>query len=486
MRIRALLFIALAFVFVQTSFGDTVVASAGGSSCTNLAGAPFNNNGTLYSYFDCSLYNDASTYSLDLSTLMTFGGATLDPDNVAGAAYFVVIAGDPGSMTVDNGPNGLYNQSLWQTVLYFPGGVDGVPIYSDSLTVYWPAAFPAGFPATVQTYKEAGINAGFQNSSIRIADAALPGLNPVYPNTRQNLLLALLFSTLLAVGAAVMSDVLDHTIRDPEQARVMLGAEVVGNLPMVKSWKGKLIAANTNEAGAGQAIAKTGHSAMRVSTGYEEAVRTLRNSILLGTFDHPLKSLMLTSASPAEGKTTIAVHLAITHAQQKHKTLLIDGDLRRPGVHTKLGLTPESGLAAALMNGLCWRDKLIQPEAVPGLYVLPAGPSSRRCADLIGASLKQILEQAEAEYDLVIVDAPPILGFPEPLQMAAAVDGVVMVAVAGETHRKAIELALSTLRRVRANVLGLVLNEITSETSDGYYYHGYYGKYYKYYRAGQE
>ena len=138
------------------------------------------------------------------------------------------------------------------------------------------------------------------------------------------------------------------------------------------------------------------------------------------------------------------------------------------------------------MNSLSWRDNLIQPEAVPGLYVLPAGPSSRRCADLIGASLKQILAQAEAEFDLVIVDAPPILGFPEPLQMAAAVDGVVVVAVAGESNRKAIDMALSTLRRVRANVLGLVLNEITSDTSDGYYYHGYYGKYYKYYRAGEE
>jgi capsular exopolysaccharide synthesis family protein len=338
----------------------------------------------------------------------------------------------------------------------------------------------------VRKIKEAGINAGFQNSSIRIADAALPGLNPVYPNTRQNLLLALLFSTLLAVGAAVMSDVLDHTIRDPEQARVLLGAEVMGNLPMVRQWRGKLIAANTNGAGESKALTKAGQSATRTTTGYEEAVRTLRNSILLGTFDHPLKSLMLTSASPAEGKTTIAVHLAIAHAQQKHKTLLIDGDLRRPGVHTKLGLTPESGLAAALMNGLCWREKLIQPEAVPGLYVLPAGPSSRRCADLIGASLKQILAQAEAEYDLVIVDAPPILGFPEPLQMAAAVDGVVMVVVAGETNRKAIELALATMRRVRANVLGLVLNEITSDTSDGYYYPGYYSRYYKYYRAEKE
>jgi Mrp family chromosome partitioning ATPase len=139
------------------------------------------------------------------------------------------------------------------------------------------------------------------------------------------------------------------------------------------------------------------------------------------------------------------------------------------------------------MNGLVWRDKLIQPEAVPGLYVLPAGPSSRRCADLIGASLKQILTQAEAEYDLVIVDSPPILGIPEPLQMAAAVDGVVMVAVAGETNRKAIESALSTLRRLRANVLGLVLNEISSDTSEGFRYHGYYGnKHHKYYRAERD
>jgi capsular exopolysaccharide synthesis family protein len=338
----------------------------------------------------------------------------------------------------------------------------------------------------VRKIREAGINSAFQNSSIRIADAALPGLNPVYPNTRMNLMLALLLSTLLAVGAAVMSDVLDNSIRDPEQARAMLGAEVMGSLPMVKPWRGKLMLANTDGAGESKALAKAGDSAMRASTGYEEAVRTLRNSILLSTFDHPLKSLMVSSASPSEGKTTIAVHLAIAHAQQKHKTLLIDGDLRRPGVHTKLGLTATSGLATALMNGLCWQDKVIQPAGVPGLYVLPAGLSSRRCSELIGANLKQILAQAEAEYDLVIVDAPPILGFPEPLQMAAAVDGVVMVAVAGETNRKAIELALSTLRRLRANVLGLVLNEITSDSSEGYYYHGYYGKYYKYYNSGKE
>jgi capsular exopolysaccharide synthesis family protein len=224
----------------------------------------------------------------------------------------------------------------------------------------------------------------------------------------------------------------------------------------------------------------------RSASGFEEAVQTLRNSILLSSFNRPLKSIMFTSASPSEGKTTISVHFALAHARQKHKTLLIDCDMRRPGVHTKLGVKSESGLAAALLNGLCWRDKLIQVEHAPGLTLLPAGPLARRCADLIGANLKQILSEAESEYDLVVVDSPPLMGFPEPLQMAAAVDGVVLVAVAGETNRRALDSVLSTLRRLRAHVVGLVLNEVSSSTTNGYYY-GYYGSYYaKYYESPKE
>lgn len=329
--------------------------------------------------------------------------------------------------------------------------------------------------------KEAGINAGFQNSSIRIADPARPDLIPISPNIRLNLILAFLFSTLLSVGAALLTDVMDNTIRDPEQARVMLGAEVMGTLPMVKPWRGKLVKAGESaEPGwTTTELNRSELSVVRESSGFQEAVRTLRNSILLTTFDRPVKNLMVTSSAPAEGKTTIAVHLAIAHAQQKHQTLLIDGDLRRPSVHAHFGSKPESGLDHALMNGLEWRDKLLRPTGVPGLHVLPAGPSSRRCADLIGAALKRILTEAETEYDLVIVDAPPVPGFPEPLQMATVVDGVVLVTIAGETNRKAVKSTLGTLRRLRANVLGLVLNKMTADISDGYYYDGYYGKYYK-------
>jgi Mrp family chromosome partitioning ATPase len=119
------------------------------------------------------------------------------------------------------------------------------------------------------------------------------------------------------------------------------------------------------------------------------------------------------------------------------------------------------------------------------LDILPTGYSSRRAADLIGRRLPEILEDAASEYDLIVVDSPPVLGFPEPLQMAAAVDGVVMVAKAGETNRKTVGSALNTLQRVRANVVGLVLNSVTSTMSDSYRYYGYYGKYYQYYKTAE-
>ena len=337
----------------------------------------------------------------------------------------------------------------------------------------------------VRKIKEAGINAGFQNSSIRIADPARAAVKPVFPNMKLNVLLAFLFSTLLAVGFAILTDLLDSSVRDPEQVHTLFQTDVLGSLPMVKTWRRNLVATLSGDGGS-TALARREETAVtpldRTVTGFEEAVRTLRNSILLGSFDRRLRSLMITSATPAEGKTTTAVHLAIAHAQQKHKTLLIDCDLRRPGVHAKLGINPETGLAAVLQNGMQWRDKLVKLAEIDDLDILPTGFSSRRAADLIGRRLPEILEDAGNEYDLIVVDSPPILGFPEPLQMAAAVDGVVMVARAGETNRKTVGSALSTLQRVRANVVGLVLNSVTSNMSDSYRYYGYYGKYYRYYK----
>ncbi|MCZ2146662.1 MAG: polysaccharide biosynthesis tyrosine autokinase [Bryobacterales bacterium] len=329
----------------------------------------------------------------------------------------------------------------------------------------------------VRKIKEAGINASFQNSSIRIADPARPAIKPVFPNVKMNIALALVFSTLLAFGTAIVSDALDNTIRDPEQVSRTLKTEVVGSLPVVKSWRGRLGAVAQNSATTTALVAlsnATGHA-----DGYAEAIRTLRNSILLSDFDRRLRSLLVTSASPGEGKSTIAAHLAATHAQQHHKTLLIDGDLRRPSVHKRFGIPAATGLSNVLVGDMGWKDAVIKPEGIPDLDVLPAGPPSRRAADLIGRGLMELLEEAGPEYDLVILDAPPLLGFAEPLQMATAVDGVVVVTRAGETNRKAVAAVLGTLSRLRANVMGIILNQVHQEMSDSYYYYGHYGKYYR-------
>ena len=355
----------------------------------------------------------------------------------------------------------------------------------------------------VRKIKEAGINASFQNSSIRVADTARPGLKPVFPKTWLNLVLAFLFATLFGVGAAVLSDVLDNTIRDPDQVARLLNCDVIGSLPAVKDWRRRLSPIQSTAVGAivtglhvnggnganGHASHGTGRlihadDHEQVLSNYEEAIRTLRNSILLTDFDRQLKSVLLTSASPSEGKSTVAAHLAATHASQHKRTLLIDGDLRRPSVHRLYQVPNSVGLANVLLEQISWRDAVIRMDAPKGLDILPAGPSTRRASDLMGMGLAQLIEEATREYDLVVLDAPPLLGFAEPLQMATAVDGVIVVARAGDTSRKALSSVIGTLARLRANLVGVVLNEVHRQVSAGYYY--YYGHYNKYYERSKK
>jgi succinoglycan biosynthesis transport protein ExoP len=332
----------------------------------------------------------------------------------------------------------------------------------------------------VRKIKEAGINAGFQNSSIRIADEARPGLKPVFPRTWLNVLLAFLFATFLGVGIAVLGDVLDNTIRDPDQVARLMKTDVIGSLPAVKDWRRHLSPIPTLAAHrAGTALIRDKEAGYKALSTYEEAIRTLRNSILLTDFDRRLRSVLLTSASPSEGKSTVAAHLAGTHAGQGKRTLLIDGDLRRPSVHRLYQVPNSVGLSNVLMQQISWRDAVIRMDDPGGLDVLPAGPPTRRASDLIGMGLAELIEEATREYDLVVLDAPPLLGFAEPLQMATAVDGVIVVARAGETSRKALSTVITTLTRLRANLVGVVLNEVHKEVSAGYYY--YYGQYSKYY-----
>jgi capsular exopolysaccharide synthesis family protein len=330
----------------------------------------------------------------------------------------------------------------------------------------------------IRKIREADINVGFQNNNIRIADLARPSSRPVFPNLILNLLLAFLFSTLLAVVAVLLLDTLDTTLRDPKEASRFLGTDVIGTIPIDK------LAAQLPRSVApiqvGAIMAKPAQSGnrkgyYRSASDFDEAVRTIRNTILLSDFEGRLRSIVVTSAAPSEGKTTIAAHLAVANADRGKKTLLVDGDLRRPSLHTKFGFTPREGLSNVLTGELPWQDVVHPVEGKPNLNVLPAGLGSHRAADLIGPRLSTLLDEFAKEYDLVILDSPPLLGFAECLQMSTAADGVLIISVAGETRRRAVAEVIGVLNRLRANIVGVVLNQVSQNTSaDGYSYYGYY------------
>jgi capsular exopolysaccharide synthesis family protein len=212
-------------------------------------------------------------------------------------------------------------------------------------------------------------------------------------------------------------------------------------------------------------------------SSYQEAIRTVRNTILLSDLDRPIRSVLVASAFQQEGKSTTAINLALAHAEQGGRALLIDADLRRPVVSKRLDVTAGSGLADVLQGNGDW-TKLVQP--VPdhtNVDVLPAGQAQSRPADMMGSTMRQLIHQATEVYDLVVIDAPPTLGFAESLQLATTVDGVIIVARAGKTNRRAVASVLTFLRRVRANVLGVVLNQYESNMGADHYSYGYYGYY---------
>jgi polysaccharide biosynthesis transport protein len=330
----------------------------------------------------------------------------------------------------------------------------------------------------IRKIREAGINASFESSSIRLADVARPALYPSFPKTALNALLALFGSTIIGLSIIFLMDALDTTVVDSEHLQRELRVPLLPSLPVGKFTMGGLPMQELPNPDArfngisGKEILAAPNAA------FDEAIRTLRSSILLsGGLEHHPRSILVTSASPGEGKSTIALYLAAAHSQQQRRTLLIDGDMRRPVI--KLGVSNDRGLSDVVNGTMHWKEAVQTPYAYPDLDVLSAGPSSRRVADRIGIVLRSILDEAEREYDLVVIDSPPLLGFAEPLEIAALADSVIIVARAGRTNRSAVASVVEQLKRVRANIIGIVLNGVRADMSSQYYY--YSPRYYSHY-----
>jgi capsular exopolysaccharide synthesis family protein len=203
----------------------------------------------------------------------------------------------------------------------------------------------------------------------------------------------------------------------------------------------------------------------------------VRTNLIYGSAGARPKVLAFTSASPGEGKSTVAAGLALLFAQNKTRVLLIDADLRRPSIHQLLSLTQSPGLSGVLSSeGPV--NLVTRSGPVRGLDVLPAGTPQNLSAERLGSeAMKALIDQARSRYDWVIIDCPPALGLSDASVIATLTDGIVVVCSGDKTPRQAVRHVADQLKAVRAAVLGVVLNRVDLHRHS-YYYGRYYSPYY--------
>ncbi len=202
-----------------------------------------------------------------------------------------------------------------------------------------------------------------------------------------------------------------------------------------------------------------------------EAYRTLRINLQFATLGVQLRTLLVTSAGAGEGKSTTLANLAVTVAQTEQSVVVVDCDLRRPGLHKLFGLSNELGLTTMMADDQALDEPPLQPTDVDGLRLLASGPLPARPPDLLGSRrMDRVLERLLGEADLVILDAPPIMAATDALVLSTKVDGVLLVASAGTTKREQAQRAVERLNKVNARLVGAVLTNVPLDATVRAYY----------------
>ncbi|OPJ61657.1 CpsD/CapB family tyrosine-protein kinase [Clostridium oryzae] len=203
-----------------------------------------------------------------------------------------------------------------------------------------------------------------------------------------------------------------------------------------------------------------------------EAFRTLRTNIQFSSFDEELDTIVITSTQPGEGKSTVATNLAVVMAHSGKKVLLMDCDLRKPTVHKKLGLSNKEGLSN-LLSKEKKLDEVIKASDVENFYVLTTGPIPPNPSELLESNkFRNFLKEISSVFDIVLLDAPPVLAVTDAQILASFCNGVVFVAGYGQAEKKAIVRAKELIEKVSGKILGVVINKVPN-TKDSYYYYNY-------------
>jgi len=337
------------------------------------------------------------------------------------------------------------------------------------------------YDSLLHRLKDATVSAGLRATNIHIVDPPLTPVVPVRPRKSLNIAIALLVGVILGVTLAFVQEGLDNSIKTAEDAERLIAVPTLAVIPLGGSSR-KLAPAHSPGNGKLSPHGAMGLTVLRrPSSALAESFRTLRTSLLLSTAPRPPQCVLVTSAQAGEGKTCTVINLGTALAQRGDPVLVIDGDLRRPGITGALGLSNEKGLSSFLTGAHSLEEALRQVEAQPALWVLPAGPIAPNPADLLSSStLESALQELRKRFKYVLFDSPPMLVVTDATILSTLVDGVILIVESGATSRGAVARTHRVLGSVGARVLGVVMNKVDLR-HDGYY--GYsYRHYYSHYR----
>jgi capsular exopolysaccharide synthesis family protein len=340
------------------------------------------------------------------------------------------------------------------------------------------------YEGLLERLKEAGVSAGLKASNIRIVDPGTVPFKPIAPNYPLNLGLAAFLGLGLGVCVAFLKEHLDQTIRYSEDVFHFLGVPVLGFIPPVGALKGKkhksmasadrelifgLDSSRTVASGALIEDHSRNDLGIHKGSAFSEAFRELRTSVVLSASGRFANSILVTSAQPGEGKTTIAVNLAFSLAQLGKPVLLVDADMRRPSIQKYF---PEMGsqLSTYLAGQGAWQQ-MVYPTQISRLSVLHCGPIPENPSELLSSDrMRALIQESMATYRFVILDSPPLLNRADSRILGSMVGATILVVKGGETPRQVVQYAESQARSVGTNLIGVVLNNLDSSLNDYSYY----------------
>ena len=317
------------------------------------------------------------------------------------------------------------------------------------------------YASVLQSYEQIRVVEAQTLTNVTVVNPAKVPSGPIRPNTTINTLLGLVVGLMLAVGLVFFIEYLDDTLKTADDIQQTLGLTTLGTVLRLSSQQ------------RGQSLL----AAEQPKSSFAEALRALRTNIQYSSIDKPIKTVLVTSAGPSEGKSTLASNLAVVMAQAGLRTVLIDGDLRRPSVHKIFALNNQRGLTNALVQEPFHLDGDLRLAPTENLKVMTSGPMPPNPSELLGSHrMAALLETLKREADFIVLDSPPTLAVTDASVLASKVDGVILVIDSGSTRRGLALKAKEQLEQVGARILGVAVNKLSARSggSNYYYYYNYY------------